>query len=144
MSGKIQVGSRVRFVNDWAHEDSPHIYPPPGTVGTVTKIGKETGEIYVAWEFGSPPTKTKARSMKITDIEPIKEDGEDKAPEREESFVMRKLIERLEDISALELPDAWKPGQAVLISFEMLMVIKEACGMAASALRVRERGTGHE
>ena len=79
-----------------------------------------------------------------SDGAPAEREPAQEEPEREGSFVTRKLIERLEDISALELPDAWKPGQALLISFEMLMVIKEACGMAASALRVRERGTGHE
>lgn len=57
------------------------------------------------------------------------------------SFVLEKLIERLEDISEIEPPDGWKPGETLYISYEMLMVIKEACGMAAYELKNRKEKT---
>lgn len=44
------------------------------------------------------------------------------------------ILERLDKISKLEPPDTWLSGP-LKISFELLMVIKEVCGIAADELR---------
>lgn len=49
---KIKEGSRVRFIRADLHEQYPHCYPAPGTVGTVKTMLSDT-ILAVQWPKGS-------------------------------------------------------------------------------------------
>lgn len=54
---EFKKGDKVRFVNTpnamRRHDNAPHFYPTPGTVGTVYKNTAIPGEVRVQWPDGS-------------------------------------------------------------------------------------------
>lgn len=58
-------------------------------------------------------------------------------PEKEPSFFTKELLDKLDAISAMEPPETWIWPNPIPMSYEVVLIIKTACGMAASALRAK-------